>query len=356
MQPLMKPPRVLAFAVFLTCVSTLCAQDFSEEEKRSIFERFEEEDVDGDNSVSKEEMFRAVLIRAATGRRIDQRQAALQVHWTFQRIDANADGKVTLAEIHADIAATKQHLQSIKSEDRKLYEGRFSQCSYNAVSSTLIHFHGATPSFRDRSDMEKTRFNAPLNEAGMGAFFGWVPWTSFMINSHKIDWNGTVNDLTAENFSCRPRQLPSVDADQRKITVRYDAGEREQLEKKMLSQLQRGPVMIWTPYAAVLSPVPQRWNHVEHVDDTTDVVPYGPFTHAVTCFLKPDGRVVVCDGAVQDGIFYSDVPTLVATASAMPAFIRISSPRGGTTVFDRCRGIQDEQFNVVVFKSDRSPQ
>ncbi|MEO1529133.1 MAG: hypothetical protein AAFX06_27245 [Planctomycetota bacterium] len=338
---------LLSFAVF---GASVLADELSEEERSSIWERFVQEDVNEDGKVSKEEMFRAVLIRAGLGRRVDQRQAALQVHWTFQRLDADENGTVTLAEIHDDVLATKAHLKSIAAEDRRLYEGRFSQCSYNALASTLIHFHGSTPEFkeRERELMEKTRFVDPLEGSGMGAFFGWVPWTSYMVNSKAIDWNEGVVDLVAENFSCRAKQLPTVDAEKREITVRYADGERETLKRTMLDQLKRGPVMIWTPYAAVLSPVPKRWRHVTRIDDQTDVVVYGPFTHAVACFLKDDGRIAVCDGAVPDGVFYTDVETLVATSCAMPAFIRIRPPEGGTTIHARCRGVGDEQYNVVV--------
>lgn len=344
--------RSLAFAAVLSfgLVGPISAQDLSDEERESIQERFDQEDVNEDGLVSKEEMFRAVLIRAGVGRRIDQRQAALQVHWAFQRLDADGSGSVTLVEIHEDVLATKRHLRSIRPEDRECYEGRFSQCSFNALASVLIYFHGATPSFKDRDEMERSRFNEPLKQAGMDGFYGWVPWTSFIVNSKSVDWNGVVEDLVAENFSCRPTELPKADTAKRMITVRYAGGERARLEENMRKQLERGPVMVWTPYAAVMSPVPKRWKHVEHVDDDTDVVPYGPFTHAVTCFLKPDGHIAVCDGAVPDGVFYTDLRTIVATASAMPAFIRIPPPDGGTTIHARIRGIKDEKYNVVVYE------
>ena len=57
----------------------------------------------------------------------------------------------------------------------------------------------------------------------------------------------------------------------REIVVRYEAGEKAKLVQKLRSCLEKGPIIIWTPYAAAMR-VGQPWRHVRSVDPSTDAV------------------------------------------------------------------------------------
>ena len=344
-----------AIVLIAALTQPLIADDLPEATRVALAEQFQGDDQNNDALVSRQEMFLALVQAASNQDEATRRQLGAQVYLMFRRMDTDCDGNLNLKEIESDAIEFVKHSKLIDAEDRKLFEMRFSQCSYNAVSSVLIHFCGATPAFDDLGAMENTSFRDPLQESGMLDFHGWVPWTSYMVNSHQMEWNGPVNKLTAENFSCRPAQVPLADPQKQEITVRYADGERAELESKLLAQLRRGPVLIWTPYAAVLSPVSKCWRHVEHVDDDTDIVPYGPFTHAVACYLKDDGRVLVVDGATEEGLYYTNVRTIVATSSAMTSFVRIPRSDGGPATVDLLRGVDSDAFNVVVYPSPEPP-
>ena len=349
-------PRSLILTCLLTA-STLpiIGQELPEKVQEGIRRMFAAQDADQDGQLTAKEMFTAALARSKNPERANKRQIAQAVHWEITRIDADGNRAIDAEELAADLIAAANHKKSIAPEDSKRFEGRFSQCSYNALATALIHFHGATPKFEDRKEIEEQAFKRPLQTAKFGGFHGWSPWTSYMVNSDAIEWNGTVNDLKAENFSLRPEETPTANLGEGTITVRYAPGERVALEEKFLRQLARGPVIMWTPYASVMSPIPERWKHVEHVDDHTDVVPFGPFTHAVTFVLKEDRRIAVFDGSTPDGVFYTDARTAVATSSAMTSFIRIR-PRGEgqKTIAERCgrkaEAIKGDRYNVVVFR------
>ncbi len=309
------------------------------------------QDGNKDGKLGKEEMFIAALKRAGGPEKTNPQRVGMAVHWEFTRIDADGDGSVTAEEIGADIIAAREHKKSIAPEDAKLFAGQFSQCSYNALASVLIHFHGPAPKAGDRKELEKVAFKDPAKAGGFGGKHGWAPWTSYMVNSGTIQWNGQVTDLVGENFSLRPKADPEADTRKRRITIRYAPGEREGLEKKLLRELRRGPVVIWTPYASVMSPVKGRWRHVEHVDDDTDIVPFGPFTHAVTLLLKDDGRIAVSDGSTPNGVFYTDARTVVATSSAMIAFVRIRPGKD-----PEYKGVGEYGYNVVFTRKKVAPE
>jgi hypothetical protein len=340
----------LAATILLVVAVELGGQQLPEGLEVMIERRFESQDANDDGQLAREEVFEFARKRNPDAGEDVLRQVAMSVQWEFGRIDTDRDGFITREEVAADVRALQMHRGAIEPEDAKLFEGRFSQCSFNALASALIHFHGPTPGFKDRKDVESAAFREPLKSEGFGGFFGWAPWTSYMVNSGLVEWNGRVTDLKAENFSLRTKELPEVDLAKQTIKVSYAPGERAVLEKRFLAQLKRGPVIIWTPYAAVLSPVAQRWKHVAHVDDETELVAFGSFTHAVTLFLKEDGRVAVVDGSTRDGVYYTDFRTVTATGAAMSGFIRIRPPgKGRKTVFERCRRIEDERYHVVVF-------
>lgn len=236
----------------------------------------------------------------------------------------------------------------------RLWEGRFSQCSYNAVSSVLRHFYGPPGTVKDRNAFEQSVFAGPLTAAGYGPYYGWGPWTGYMVESGKMVWNGRpITGLKSERFSLRPAQDPTQE--QKHFVIRYAAGEREQLRDKLLGELHKGPVVLWTPYAGVMDasdPHAHPWHHVTRKDDQTDLVPFGPFTHSVTLFLQPDGRILVTDCSVRNGVYSTDPDTIVSTSAAMTAFVRRKG-EGQKSMLDRgFTGIKDDMYNVVFYAAD----
>jgi transglutaminase-like putative cysteine protease len=226
--------------------------------------------------------------------------------------------------------------------------GQFSQCSYNALGSVLAHFYGPIGKVKDREAFEKATFSDPLNTTGFGGFYGWGPWTSYMVDSQKVVWNGhAVTELKTQRFSLRPKDTPQAQGNV--LIVRYAPGEREQLRKKLLDQLKIGPVILWTPYASALeSRQFKPWRHVMRADENTDAVPFGPFTHSVTLLLTPAQNVRVFDGSTRQGIYTTDLDTIVSTSAAMTGFIRLND-ENGKTILDRVQGVKDDEFNVVFF-------
>lgn len=335
-----------AAAVCMFAASTATAKEPAEPDP--IHDEFVRQDGDSDGVLTREEI-RAYLRMRIPADRLNDDQLNAMVQQAFTTLDVNANGTVTFEEYKSKTRLRRRRTD-IPRRDLRLFEGRFSQCSFNALSSVLIHFYGPTPMHQDRKAFEKRTFHEPLSSMKFGGYYGWAPWTGYMVESDAVIWNQKVTDLSHENFALRPKKDPVADIRARTITVHYAEGEREKLEAKLISQLKRGPVVIWTPYAAVITKdAAKRWEHVTHTNDTTDVVPFGPFTHAVTLFLKDDGRIMVSDGAVRDGIFYTDARTIVATASAMTGFIRIPNPKG-KTVLERIKGIENEQYNVVFWR------
>lgn len=343
--------RCLAAAVAAVCtftVSIAAADDPAQPDP--IHTEFVRQDGDADGVLTREEI-RAYLRMRIPADRLNDDQLNAMVQQAFTTLDVNGNGAVTFEEYKSKTRLRRRRTD-IPRRDLRLFEERFSQCSFNALSSVLIHFYGPTPIHQDRKEFEQRTFHGPLSSMKFGGFYGWAPWTGYMVESDAVVWNRKVTDLSHENFALRPEKDPVADVAARTITVHYADGEREKLEAKLVAQLKRGPVVIWTPYAAVITKDPaKRWKHVTHADDTTDVVPFGPFTHAVTLFLKDDGRIMVSDGAVRDGIYYTDARTIVATASAMTGFIRIPNPKG-KTVLERIRGIENEQYNVLFWRGD----
>jgi hypothetical protein len=251
--------------------------------------------------------------------------------------------------------AAEQAAPASASSAKEMWEGRFSQCSYNAVASALDFFYGQPGHVTDTPQFEKEAFYNPLKLAGYEPFFGWGPWTSYMVDSGKMVWNGQpVVDLKAERFSLRPESQPEIKG--RVIVVRYAPGERDILRQKLLTELARGPVVMWTPYAAALnSPFYPPWHHVSRLDDQTDIVPFGlDLTHSVTLFLHSgapdDACVEVTDCSASNGIYTTDPDTIVSTSAAMTAYVRMKSPDGKSIFENGLNGIQDDEYNVVFFR------
>ncbi|HET6249062.1 MAG TPA: hypothetical protein VFE47_15295 [Tepidisphaeraceae bacterium] len=240
----------------------------------------------------------------------------------------------------------------------KLWEGRFTQCSFNAVSSALIYYYGPTGKVDDRDKFEQSVFRDPVSAAGFGGYFGWGPWTSYMVESGKMVWNGKpVTGIKAERFSLRTTQQPELK--NRLILVHYAPGEREQLCAKLMEKLAEGPVVMWTPYAGAQDgPFFAPWHHVSRIEPEVDAVPFGPFTHSVTLFavhdkdghIEPD-RVLVTDCSVRKGVFTTDPATIVSTSAAMTTFVRLKSP-GEKSILERgLKGVTDDQYNVLFTKA-----
>ena len=142
--------------------------------------------------------------------------------------------------------------------DELFLETRFSQCSYNALATVLDHFYGIEGWAEDRAAFEDGQFVAALRRFGLEPYYGWAPWTSYMVQSGRLRWAGqTVNDLAAERFALRTEEVPQPQG--REMLVHYRPGEKGRLVEELLSRLEEGPVILWTPYAAAMEGGEDGW-------------------------------------------------------------------------------------------------
>jgi len=211
---------------------------------------------------------------------IEWRAGKLRTHYWLRK-----------AEVEVTFRAPVEVRFSTPRVDHALFwEGRFSQCSYNALAMVLDRFYGVEGWSKERDSYEKRVFVSALDKFGLGTYFGWAPWTSYMAQAGTIRWNGhPVTDLKAERFSLKAKAVPMPEG--REMIVRYEPGEKAKLVKELRSRLEKGPVIIWTPYAAAMR-LGEPWRHVRSVDPATDAVRFSPnMTHSVVVNLE-DGKVI----------------------------------------------------------------
>jgi hypothetical protein len=275
--------------------------------------------------------------------RIEFRAGNLRTHYWLRRVRVCAcfdrEVTVTFAVPHVEHAL--------------FLEGRFSQCSYNALATVLDHFYGVEAWTSETQDFEKRTFVAALRKSGLEAYYGWAPWTSYMVQSGTIQWNGhTVDDLKAERFALKTKEIPRPQG--KEMIVRYQPGERASLCSELLSRLQKGPVIIWTPYAAALDKPDKAWQHVRAADTNTDAVAFRPgMTHSVVVNLE-GVRVKIYDNSSPNGVWVVDPEIVVATAAAMLGSVQIDRG-GGKTIYaglhgKGLEGAEDDAYNVVFWK------
>ena len=231
------------------------------------------------------------------------------------------------------------------------WEGRFTQCSYNALATVLDHFYGVEGWTGEREEYEKQTFVAALRKHGLGAYYGWAPWTSYMAQAGTIRWNGLlVSNLKAERFALRPKEIP--EHQEREMIVQYRPGEQAALVKDLLSRLEKGPVIIWTPYAAAMDRGRDAWRHVRAVDEDKVAVRFSPnMTHSVVINLE-DEKVKVYDNSWHGGVWEVEPEIVVATAAAMTGSVRVERGNGKTLLGDGFGGIENDEYNVVFWKSE----
>ncbi|MGA2256841.1 MAG: hypothetical protein ABSG53_19495 [Thermoguttaceae bacterium] len=233
-------------------------------------------------------------------------------------------------------------------EHALFWEGRFSQCSYNALATVLDHFYGVEGWSNERDAFEKRLFVSALDKFGLGGYFGWAPWTSYMAQAGTIRWNGhLVSDLKAERFSLTTKAIPTPKG--MEMIVQYESGEKARLVKQLRSRLEKGPVIIWTPYAAAMRGG-EPWQHVRSVDPATDSVRFSPhMTHSVVVNLE-GGNVKVYDNSWPGGVWAVEPGTIVATAAAMVGSVE-GARKAGRNWFEKSfGGVKDNEYNVVFWK------
>lgn len=232
-----------------------------------------------------------------------------------------------------------------KVEHALFWEGRFDQCSYNALATVLDHFYGVEGWNNDRESYEKRVFVSALDKFGLGAYYGWAPWTSYMVQAGTIRWNGRpVADLKAERFSLRTKAIPVPRG--REMIVQYEAGEKVKLVQTLRSRLEKGPVIIWTPYAAAMRGG-KPWRHVRSVDPATDAVRFSPnMTHSVVVNLE-GGKVKVYDNSWPWGVWVVEPETVVATAAVMVGSVQVARKTGKTLLGKSLGGVERDEYNVV---------
>jgi hypothetical protein len=266
--------------------------------------------------------------------------------------------KLTLAMLLLTATLARADDNSPSATEQARWVGSFDQCSFNALGAVLRYYQGTMPTFTDRQAFEKTTFQQPLNSTGLGAYYGWAPWTSYIVNTRKMPWGAdTVTNIRGENFSLATAALPVVEGG--KIRVTYAPGEREALREKLRAKLQEGPVVLWVPYAAAVAKINgitgNPWQHI-HTSDQDPHVDFVPFaaeiTHSVTVFARatgtpPSAEALVMDCSVRHGIYTTSIDALVTTAAAMRASIRVIDS-SGSSVFSRgLKGITGEAYEVA---------
>ncbi len=235
-----------------------------------------------------------------------------------------------------------------KVEHALFWEGRFDQCSYNALATVLDHFYGVEGWDSDRESYEKRVFVSALDKFGLGTYSGWAPWTSYMAQAGTIRWNGRpVTDLKGERFSLGTKVIPVPQGQE--MIVRYEPGEKAKLVQKLRSRLEKGPVIIWTPYAAAMR-AGEPWRHVRSVDPATDAVRFSPnMTHSVVVNLE-GGKVKVYDNSWPGGVWVVEPETVVATAAAMVGSVQVARKTGKTLFGKSFGGLERDEYNVVFWK------
>jgi len=245
-------------------------------------------------------------------------------------------------------APVEVRLATPEVEHALFWEGRFDQCSYNALATVLDHFYGVEGWNSDRESYEKRVFVSALDKFGLGGYFGWAPWTSYMVQAGTIRWNGRpVTDLKAERFSLRTKAIPTPQG--REMLVRYDPGEKATLVKALRARLEKGPIIIWTPYAAAMRGG-EPWRQVRSVDPAIDAVRFSPnMTHSVVVNLEKE-KVKVYDNSWPWGVWVVEPETIVATAAAMVGSVRVDRGGGKTLLSKGFGGVENDQYNVVFWK------
>jgi hypothetical protein len=229
--------------------------------------------------------------------------------------------------------------------DELFLETRFSQCSYNALATVLDHFHGVEGWSDDRAAFEDGQFVASLKAFGLDPYYGWAPWTSYMVESRRLRWcDQPVDRLKAERFALRTKEIPQPRG--REMIVRYQPGEKDRLVEVLMSRLDRGPVIIWTPYAAAMEGGGRGWEHVRSSGPDVDAVRFSPnVTHSVVV-NREAGQVKVYDNSLPNGVFVARPEAVVATAAAMSGSVRVDRGDGKTLLGEGLRGVEADEFHV----------
>ena len=241
--------------------------------------------------------------------------------------------------------ATEVAFPTLDVGDELFPEARFSQCSYNALATVLDHYYGIEGWAKDRTSFEEGQFVAALKRYDLEAYYGWAPWTGYMAESGRLRWNGrAVDDLKAERFALRTGTVPQPQG--REMLVRYQPGEKARLVEELLSRLGRGPVILWTPYAAAMEPEGEGWHHVRKAGTDTDAVRFNPgVTHSVVV-NREAGIIKVYDNSRPGAAFAVPPEAVVATGAAMSGSVRVDRGDGRTLLGGGLRGVEGDEFHV----------
>jgi hypothetical protein len=249
------------------------------------------------------------------------------------------------ASVTTAFAATKPPSPAQKA----LWVGQFNQCSYDALASALKYYYGYVPTYHNLTRFQHRTFFKPLASAGYAPYFGWAPWTGYMVNSGKMIWgHRRVDHLRAANFSLATRIPPHV-VNPSWMLVRFQPGERKRLVRRLERELKKGPVIIWTPYAGILGPQGRQWHMVRKIRPHVYAVPYNVhLTHAITVFRAKHGRVLVTDCSVLNGVYLTSPSVIVDVAAAMSTSIRIG---GKNSIYARgLHGVHGQKYETVIYR------
>ncbi|MFX1294005.1 MAG: hypothetical protein ACFFD2_03975 [Promethearchaeota archaeon] len=192
------------------------------------------------------------------------------------------------------------------------WEGRYSQCSYNNLASVLDNFYGVPNKYPSDNV-----FPDALPQK-MRGFYGWAPYTGFMVKSQQLVWNSQkVINLDCEWFDL----ISSREGrrDKMSFTIQFEEGELKSLKKKLLDYLAKGPIILWVPYGAGsfrFSPF-AGWKNVkqESKNKYKAILPWS--THCIVIGGYINGYFRIVDCSDRSGIFLISSEQLLVNVVAM---------------------------------------
>ena len=205
------------------------------------------------------------------------------------------------------------------------WEGRYSQCSYNNLASVLDHFYGVPTTYPPEEI-----FKQALPPKMIG-YYGWAPYTGYMVQTQRLEWNSKAVNLNCEWFELKT-STEGVRSDNT-FRIQLAEGDLNALEGKLLNYLQKGPLILWVPYgggAFRFTPF-ENWRNVKQGDkgEYSAVVPW--FTHCVVVGGYEKGLYRVFDCSHPSGIFLLPKDQLLVNVIAMnsnPAVKRLAYIEG----------------------------
>jgi len=151
----------------------------------------------------------------------------------------------------------------------------------------------------------------------MSGYYGWAPYTGFMVKTKQLKWNSEVVILECDWFDLKTQRSGRREGDRYQINL--EEGELEQIQERLLICLKKGPLILWVPYGAgAFQYMPfSNWKNVkqEAQNQYTAIVPW--FTHCIVVGGYENNRFRIYDCSHRNGIFLVSKDQLLINVLAM---------------------------------------